>query len=132
MALLAPDEGEILLLQYIVNLVDPGDPVLHLYINDATIDEDVTRVILTEASEAGYAAITLVGTGWTTTQVGGVTTAVFSEQTFTFTTGATVFGYYVTDIVNDEILWVERFSGAPFSLPTGGGSIAITTKVTLD
>lgn len=131
MPLVAPDEGEILLLQYIVNMVAPGAPVLHLYKNQPTIDDNVTRAILTEATEAGYAAITLTAAGWTTTQAGGVTTAEYSEQTFNFTTGASLYGYYVTD-TSDNLLWIEEFSGAPFTLPSGGGTIAITSKITLD
>ena len=131
MTLRAPDEGEVLLLQYIVNMVAPDDPLLHLYTNDPTIDDDVGIANITEATEAGYAEITLLAAGWTTTQAGGVTTAEYSEQTFTFTTGAVVYGYYVTDD-SDNLLWLERFSGAPFTLPDGGGTIAITTKITLD
>ena len=131
MTLRAPDEGEVLLLQYIVNMVAPDDPVLHLYTNDPTIDDDVGIANVTEATEAGYGQITLAAAGWTTTQAGGVTTAEYSEETFTFTTGAVVYGYYVTDD-SDNLLWLERFSGAPFTLPDGGGTIAITTKITLD
>lgn len=132
MPLVAPDEGEILLLQYIVNMTAATDPVLHLYNNtDLTVDEAVTIGDITEASAAGYAAITLTGGSWTTTQSVGVTTAEYSEQTFAFTTGASLYGYYVTD-TSDNLLWLEEFSGAPFTLPSGGGTIAITSKITLD
>lgn len=132
MPLVAPDEGEILLLQYIVNMTAATDPVLHLYNNtDLTVDEAVTIGDITEASATGYAAITLTGGSWTTTQSVGVTTAEYSEQTFAFTTGASLYGYYVTDTSNN-LLWLEEFSGAPFTLPSGGGTIAITSKITLD
>jgi|SaaInlV_100m_DNA_2_1039680.scaffolds.fasta_scaffold09860_6 hypothetical protein len=132
MPLVAPDEGEILLLQYIVNMTPATDPVLHLYNNtDLTITDSVTIADITEASAAGYAAITLTGGSWTTVQSGGVTTAEYSEQTFAFTTGASLYGYYVTD-TSDNLLWLEEFSGAPFTLPSGGGTIAITSKITLD
>lgn len=132
MPLVAPDEGEILLLQYIVNMTAATDPVLHLYNNtDLTVDEAVTIGDITEASATGYAAITLTGGSWTTTQSVGVTTAEYSEQTFAFTTGASLYGYYVTD-TSDNLLWLEEFSGAPFTLPSGGGTIAITSKITLD
>ena len=132
MPLVAPDEGEILLLQYIVNMTAATDPVLHLYNNtDLTVDEAVTIGDITEASATGYAAITLTGGSWTTTQSVGVTTAEYSEQTFAFTTGASLYGYYVTDTSNN-LLWLEEFSGAPFTLPSGGGTIAITSNITLD
>ena len=132
MALVCPDnKGEILLLQYIVGMVVADNPVLHLYANDITPSDSSVIGDLTEVAGAtGYAAITLLSANWTTTQAGGITTAVFSEQTFTFTTDATSFGYFVTDETS-QLLWLERFSGAPFDIPDGGGTISITTKLTL-
>ncbi len=118
MALVCPDnKGEILLLQYIVGMVNADNPVLHLYANDVTPSDSSVIGDLTEVAGAtGYAAITLLSANWTTTQAGGITTAVFSEQTFTFTTDATSFGYFVTD-ETAQLLWLERFSGAPFDIP---------------
>jgi hypothetical protein len=132
MALVCPDQkGEILLLQYIVGMVNADNPVLHLYANDVTPSDSSVIGDLTEVAGAtGYGAITLLSANWTTTQAGGITTAVFSEQTFTFTTDATSYGYYVTDETT-QLLWLERFSGAPFDIPDGGGTISITTKLTL-
>jgi hypothetical protein len=132
MSLVVPDlSGEILMLQYIVGLVDAGNPVLHLYSNDVTPSDSSVVGDLTEVSTlTGYRAITLVSSNWTTTQLSGVTTAVYSKQTFTFSTGATAYGYYVTDTTN-KLLWLERFSGAPYTLPDGGGSISSTNKLVL-
>lgn len=132
MALVCPDQkGEILLLQYIVGMVNADNPVLHLYANDVTPSDSTVVGDLTEVAGAtGYAAITLLSANWTTTQSAGVTTAVHSEQTFTFTTDATSYGYYVTDETG-QLLWLERFSGAPFDIPDGGGTISITAKLTL-
>ena len=132
MALVCPDQkGEILLLQYIVGMVNADNPVLHLYANDVTPSDSTVIGDLTQVAGAtGYAPITLLSNKWTTTQSGGVTTAVYSEQTFAFTTDATAYGYYVTDQSNN-LLWLERFSGAPFDIPDGGGTISITSKLTL-
>jgi len=107
------------------------NPVLHLYSNNLTPSDSTQIGNITEVSTiTGYAAITLLSANWTTTQAGGVTTGVYSEQTFTFATDATSYGYYVTDESND-LLWLERFSGAPFEIPDGGGTVSITTKLTL-
>lgn len=132
MALVVPDVmGEILLLQYIIGLVNADNPVLHLYANDVTPSDSTVIGDLTQvAGSTGYTPITLLSQNWTTTQTGGVTTAVYSEQTFAFTTDATAYGYYVTNGSN-QLLWLERFSGAPFDIPDGGGTISITTKLTL-
>lgn len=124
-------KGEILLLQYIVGMVSAGNPVLQLYPNDVTPSHTTVIADLgTMPGGVGYTPITLTSSQWTTTQVSGVTTAIYSEVTFTFNTGATAFGYFVTNITGD-LLWVERFTGAPFDIPTGGGTISITTKLTL-
>jgi len=132
MALVCPDQkGEILLLQYIVGMTLADNPVLHLYSNNLTPSDSTQIGNLTEVLTAtGYDAITLLSANWTTGQTGGVTTAVYSEQTFAFATDATAYGYYVTD-ETDQLLWLERFSGAPFEIPDGGGTISITTKLTL-
>lgn len=132
MSLVVPDQmGEILLLQYIVGMVNADNPVLHLYANDVTPSDSSVISDLTEvAGTTGYHPITLLSNNWTTTQVGGVTTAVYSEQTFAFSTGATAYGYYVTNQSN-HLLWLERFSGAPFQIPDGGGTISITSALVL-
>ena len=132
MPIVCPDvSGEILFLQYIVGMVSPDNPVLHLFSNDVTPSDSTVIGDLTEVNTStGYEAITLNSTGWTTTQVAGVTTAVYSEETFNFTTDVVSYGYYVTN-ESDQLLWLERFSGAPFSIPDGGGEISITAKLTL-
>ena len=131
MALVCPDQkGEILLLQYIVGMTLADNPVLHLYSNNLTPSDSTTKAQLVEVTSDPYAAITLLSAQWTTTQSGGVTTAVYSEETFAFNTDAVAYGYYVTN-ESDELLWLERFSGAPFEIPDGGGTISITAKLTL-
>jgi hypothetical protein len=132
MSLVCPDQvGEILFLQYIVGLVDAGNPVLHLYANDITPSDSTVIGDLTEVSTlAGYVPVTLVSSNWTTTQVSGVTTAVYSEKAFSMTTAVTAYGYYITTTSN-QLLVLERFSGAPFQMPSGGGAITITPKITL-
>lgn len=142
MSLLVPDIGEILMLQYLVNMISTdgtaapasGQRLLRLFTNNLTPAESTTLATVTEALGAsGYLPVTLVGSSWTTTQTAGTTTAVYSEQTFTFTTAVTVYGYYVTTIYGSPaLLWLERFSGAPFILPAGGGQIAISPRISLD
>lgn len=142
MSLLVPDIGEILMLQYLCNMISTdgtaapanGQRLLRLFTNNLTPAESTTLATVTEALGAsGYLPVTLVGSSWTTTQTAGTTTAVYSEQTFTFTTAVTVYGYYVTTIYGSPaLLWLERFSGAPFILPAGGGQIAISPRISLD
>jgi len=131
MALVCPNSSELLLLKYIVGLVAAGNPVLHLYSNAIDPGEDTVVGHLTEIlTSTGYAPVTLTSSSWTVEQSGSVTTAVYPEQTFTFTGTANAHGYYVTDTTG-ALLWVEMFSGAPFEIPDGGGTISITSKLTL-
>lgn len=141
MSLVVPNIGDILMLQYIVNMIGQdgnaapagGQRLLRLFVNNQTPGKSDTLTTYTEASGAGYAPITLVGTSWTTVSTNGVNSAVYSQQVFSFTTAVTIYGYYVTTIgASPQLLWVERFSGAPFSLPAGGGQIAISPTLSLN
>lgn len=125
--------GEILMLQYIVGLANASSPAMHLFSNDYTPDNAATIASFIPCTSSGYYGITLVSTNWTTSVSGSVTTALFSQQTFTFNTNAVAYGYYVTSTSPGvNLLWAERFSGAPFQIPTGGGTISISARLTLN
>lgn len=132
MSLTAPAVGEVILLQYITNMVSPTNLVLHLYTNDPTISATTVIGNITEVGAGlGYNPITLAGSGWTTSTPSNLGTATYSEVVFSFTTAQSVYGYYLTSTSSTTLLWMERFSGAPFTLPSGGGTIGITPKCTL-
>lgn len=142
MPLVVPDKGELLILEYLVNIHrdNTEHTVLHLYVNDVDPEdnshgssgEDFSTGTFTEASASGYSAITLTGAGWTTTQVAGVSTAIYNTGvTFSFTVGEDLYGYYITD-TNNDIMWAEKFPAAPVQLPAlDGGTIAIRPQLTL-
>lgn len=132
MPLVVPNVGEIKLLSYMLNKLAPPNTVLHLYSNNYTpsatsIIGDVTEV----AGSTGYAAITMTSTTWSVASVSGVGTASYPEVTFTMTTSATAYGYYVTNTGGD-LLWLERFTAAPFVLPGAGGQILLTSTISLN
>ena len=130
--IVVPDTyGEIRMLQCILGIGEPTDNVMKLYSLPTTDPDDSTTLgALTQVTTAGYAAITLSMTGWTVGQSAGITTAQYSEQTFSFSAGASVYGYYVVNGSN-ELLWLEKFSGAPFVIPDGGGTISLTPRLAL-
>lgn len=132
MTLVCPNSGEIILLKYIVGLVDAGNPVLHLYGNDVTPADTTVIGDLTECTSAGYAPVTLTSVNWTVVQDGltGVTTAQYTQRSFAFSTAARTYGYYVTDTSNN-LLWLERFDGAPYVMPDDGGSVAVVPALNL-
>jgi len=142
MSLVVPNISNILMLQYIVNMIGQdgnaapagGQRLLRLFTNNLNPGKATDLTAITEATApTGYAPYTMSGSGWTTTSSFGVNSAVYSEHTFSFTTGVTVYGYYVTTIEGSpRLLWVERFSTAPYTLPAGGGEIAISPRITLN
>ena len=129
MALLVPDVGEVLLLEYALNKTEPTEVKLKLYTNDYTPVEGSVVANFTEATAAGYAAIVLAGASWTIASSAGVTTAEYAQQTFTFTAASTNYGYYITNNDGSQVLWAERFSDALHTIPSGGGTEKITVKI---
>ena len=142
MSLVVPNVGDVLMLQYIVNAIGQdgnaapsgGQRLLRLFTNNLTPGKNNVIGDITEAtSPTGYAPITLTGGNWTVASSGGVNSAVYSQQTFPFTTGVTIYGYYVTTTeVTPKLLWAERFSVAPYTLPSDGGEIAVNPYFALN
>ena len=139
MALLVPDVGEVLMLSYSLNKIAPGDTVLlKLFKNDYTPVEGSVVGDFTEADTAGYSAIALAKADWTIATVEGVTedldvtTAEQPLKTFTLTGAGSHYGYYITDEAETGLLWAERFTDAPHTMPAGGGTEKVTVKLVGD
>jgi hypothetical protein len=132
MALVIPDISEVVLLNNMLNIATPTNTVLHLYSNNLTPSSTTVIGDVTEVASGGYASVTLTSSSWTVaTSVGGITTATYSEQTFNITTSSTIYGYYITNVAGD-LLWLERFTAAPFQLPGSGGQILVTSTISLN
>ncbi len=141
MAAIVTNTAEILMLQLLLNIVaqDGGTPPtggnrrLRLFSSNTTPTAATIIGELTETTIAGYSAITLTGTSWSTTTTAGVGLAFYSQQTFTFTTEATLYGYYVTTAdVSPQLIWVERFTDGPYELASGGGNVGVTPRIKLN
>jgi len=130
MSLLVPNVGEVKMLEKALNKVAADDVKIHLYSSDTTPGEDDTVASYTLITDP--VAITLTGASWTIATLTGTTTAEYAQQTFTFAGAATVYGYAVTDNGETNLLWAERFTDGPYTIPSGGGSIKITPKIALE
>lgn len=135
MALLVPNVGEVRLLRYIVGNASPSNLQLHLYTNNRDPQEADTYGSYTTATAIGYEPSILYTNSWSVGTDGSqVSSALYNNGiTFTFGTASNtqnVYGYFVTDESNN-LLWAEKFPGAPFALPSSGGEIAIRPQVQL-
>ena len=128
MPLIVPDVGKVELLKYALKNAASQNQILHLYSNDPTISDLTVLTDFTEVTGSGYSQISLLGSNWTVNPTN--TTASYPEQTFIFSGAVLVYGYYVTN-TDGDLLWCERFTNAPFSIPASGGQIAITLNITL-
>lgn len=139
MSLIVTNESKVLMLGLILNKVtadgsspnSDGNRKLKLFVNNIVPSATTGVANLTECISAGYSALTLVGSNWTIATEDGVTSATYVEQVFDIDEEVLIYGYYVTSLDGTELLWVERFDGAPYALPTGGGSIGVSLNFTL-
>jgi hypothetical protein len=134
MALLVPNSGEGLLLQYALNDAASENQSLRLYKNNITPGETDTAGTYTVADFTGYSNISLTGTSWTVTP-GAPTEGAYAQQTFTSSAdqaSQSIYGYYVVGASSGTLLWAERFTNGPYAIANNNDSIAITPKITLD
>jgi hypothetical protein len=137
MPLVVPNASEVILLERMLNKQNTNTLVLKLFSSNTIPVPGTLLSDLTEVSQTGYAAVTLTNSSWAiaASPLTGAAVATYAEQTFTFSSAASgvdVYGYYVTDTSGPNLLWVERFSTAPFSVPPAGGQIAMTATINLE
>jgi hypothetical protein len=133
MALLVPNVGEV---EILTRALTFEGSKLKLYTNDYTATETSIIGNFTECAVAGYAHKTLTGTvsggTWVISTASNITTASYAQQSYAITTATSCYGYMVTNSAGTVVLWAERFTGAPFTLPAGGGTINVTVNITGD
>ena len=130
MALNFPNTGENIALEALVNKTAPQNLVLRLYSNNITPSDTDTAGTYTEATFAGYSAITLTGASWGAASAGTITYG--SQQTFTRSTTGTaenIYGYYVTQATSGTLVYSERDGAAPFAVTNAGDAIKITPTI---
>lgn len=133
MALVVPNTGEVIALQYLVNKATPENLVYRLFATNITPAETDTTGTYTEAAGGGYASKTLTGASWSV--VGGApSVASYAAQTYTFTgaltTNPSVYGYYVTRATSGDLVLAEPFTS--FTPAASGDNIILTPQITAD
>jgi hypothetical protein len=136
MALVVPNEGEVSLLQKMLNQNQTSTLLLKLFSNNLTPSYNTTLSDIIEVTTTGYVPATVTNSNWTVSTPSATTYAQagYAEQAFTFSAAAFqtyVYGYYVTDTLGN-LLWLERFTNAPFTVPTAGGNVGIILTINLE
>ena len=138
MGLTVPISGELLLLAYALKAQGITSPaagvILRLYSNDYTPNDTTETSDLVECTLGGYTAVHL--TMWSMSVVSGAGTATHSEMTFSFADPGNVYGCYVCGDVDapgttSNLLWIERFSGAPLAVDNTV-DIKVTPKISAE
>lgn len=129
MALKVPDVGE---REILTRALTYEGSKLKLHTNNYTCTETSVVGDFTECAVAGYAQKSLATGSWVVSTATNITTASYAEQEFLPTTAVSVYGYFVTNSAASVIIWAEMFTGAPFVIPAGGGSIKVTLNLTGD
>ena len=142
MALVVPNSANLIMLGLITNFETAdgsvpstdGDRKLKLFKNDivpskTTLVENLEEVN-TEYFSSDY-PILLPNADWEISTLDGICTATYPSREFVLEQSTLVYGYFVTTS-DDRLLWAERFTTAPFSLPSSGGVITVTLNFTIN
>jgi len=127
--LVVPNASEIRMLQYLLNKTSVDTPILHLYSNDITPDEDSVIGDFTEipvVCPPGTDVI-LDPNNWIFNTLDGVGIAEYPTQTYTVIGPVNIYGYYVTNNAQNFLLWAQRCFYAPVSI-TGTGTFSVTPR----
>ena len=129
MAILLTDSGKQKALEYLVGKDTTTESlILKLYSNDLTPEDDDVAELYTEVTGNGYTA---KGLSVASLSV-AAGSAVYPQQTWTFTGAAgSIYGYYVVLATSGDLIFAERFSGAPYTVATNGDTIKVTLNLTL-
>lgn len=129
MAIIITDVGKQKALEYLVGKDATTETlILKLYSNDNTPDTDDLVGLYTEVTGGGYTSKQLTIADWVIT----AGSASYPQQTWTFTAATgSIYGYYVVSATSNELIFAERFSGAPYTVATNGDIIKVTLNITL-
>jgi len=125
MALLASNGGK----EHLLAIIFATDYVVKVYTNNVTVEEAMVLGDFEEATEDGYAEITLDNANWVISTTSDITSALYPEITFSFTESITARGYFVTTSDGATLIWAEEFSDGPYEFPIDGGTVSFEPEV---
>lgn len=78
--------------------------LVHLYVTNVTPTDASSAGSFVECTATSYSSLAILPANWTLSTVSDVATAVSPTLTFTISSNQTVYGYYITDSNNGDLL----------------------------
>jgi hypothetical protein len=136
MSLVVIDPAKILLIQDLMAGLAIGGTSVGLYKNNVTPDHTTTFADLAECDFDGY--VRKVVTGWTVSgtldserRAFAVAGQVIWSLTGAPAVGNQVYGYFIFDTADGDVLWIERFDGAPIPMNANADFVAFRPVLSL-
>jgi hypothetical protein len=131
MSILIPTCGQLLLLQWqLKDTTTPENLTLKLYKNDYTPIAASVAGSFTIADFTGYVSKTLNRASWAApSTVSAHASTSYAEQTWSPTSGQTIYGYYVVGATSTTLIYAERFATA--KVLQSGDTLRLTPTFTL-
>lgn len=122
-------EGAALLWQWMLRILNPTYPYLHLIGSTHTVihtDTESTLAAVEVGAGLGYAPVSLTNptADWTLASIGSGVQATYLPVSWTFTGSVSVYGWWLSDGGDAVSLYGETFSG-PFVFPSTGGTFTL-------
>jgi hypothetical protein len=128
------NQGEVIMLEALVNKTAPQTLVLKLFKSNTTPTEAHTEADYTEADFTGYGSISLTGGSWSTTP-GAPSQVSYAEQTFASSANQSaqlIYGYMLVQTTSGKLVAAERFTNGPYSIANNGDQVKVTPTISQD
>jgi hypothetical protein len=126
MPLVVPTVGAMAILSWIAGQAAPVHLTVHLYANDHVPGESDTLADYVELALDDYIPAETDPALWVVTaRDGGGATMTYPPLSFRMVGPGFVFGYYVTDASNSQLVWAELFKDGPYVAPAGPALVEV-------
>jgi hypothetical protein len=126
MPLVVPTVGAMAILRWIAGQAEPVNLTIHLYANDHVPGEEDTLADYIELALDDYLAAATDPALWVVApRYGGGATMTYPPVPFRMVGPGFVFGYFVTDASNTQLVWAELFLGGPYIAPAGPALVEV-------
>lgn len=130
--IVVPDVGLLKLIKWMLGIESPPSSfTFHFYTNNYTPIQSSVLADFTEASGGLIASFNVATGDWTTSVIGGHSDAQADEEDCAVLGSGDLYGYFVTPTSGSDVIWCERFDGAPWSYPSIGGSLLFEPAIRL-